>query len=94
MGKVLKIYGKGFKNMGGLCIGHLYWIRQSNTGRKNGIKVRSCTEGACKSVQLHNIDSMCVTALPTQISLDWLIIYIFIFMHTGVDACAHEHTPQ
>ena len=26
-------------------------------------------EGACKSVQLHNIGSMCVTALPTQISL-------------------------
>ena len=27
-------------------------------------------EGAHKSVQLHNIGSMCVTALPTQISLE------------------------
>ena len=26
-------------------------------------------EGARKSVQLHNIGSICVTALPTQISL-------------------------
>ena len=35
-------------------------------------------EGACKSVQLHNIDSMCVTALYSQISLtsgqNWAII--------------------
>ena len=28
-----------------------------------------CMEGACKSVQLHNIGSMCMTALLTQISL-------------------------
>ena len=26
--------------MGGLYIGHLYWIIQRNTGRKNGIKAR------------------------------------------------------
>ena len=26
--------------MRGLYIGHLYWIIQRNTGRKNGIKVR------------------------------------------------------
>ena len=50
MEKVLKIYGKSFKNMGGLYSGHLYWIIQRNTGRKNGIKVRCCTESACKSV--------------------------------------------
>ena len=31
---------KVFKNMGGLYTGHLYWIIQRNTGRKNGIKVR------------------------------------------------------
>ena len=59
--------------MGELYIGHLYWIIQRNTGRKNGIKVTClhavCTEAACKSVQLPNIGSMCVTALPTQISL-------------------------
>ena len=82
MEKVLKIYGKSFKYMRGLYIGHLYWIMQRNTGRKNGIKVRClhnvlhavCTEGACKSVLLHNIGSVCVTALPTQISLTtrWL----------------------
>ena len=59
---------KSFKNMGGLYIGHLYWIIQRKTGRKNGINVRCSTEGARKSVQLHNIGSMCVTALPTQIS--------------------------
>ena len=29
-----------------------------------------CTEGACKSVLLHNIGSMCVTSLPTQISMN------------------------
>ena len=40
MEKVLKIYGKSCKNMGGLYIGHLYWIIQRNTGRKNGIKAR------------------------------------------------------
>ena len=28
MEKVLKIYGKSFKNMGGFYIGHLYWIIQ------------------------------------------------------------------
>ena len=28
-----------------------------------------CMEGAHKSVQLHNIGSLCMTALPTQISL-------------------------
>ena len=71
--KALKIYGKSFKNKEGLYIGHLYWIIQRNTGGKNGIKVRClhavCMEGARKSVQLHNIGSMCVTALPTQISL-------------------------
>ena len=39
-----------FKYMGGLYIGHLYWIIQRNTGIKNGIKVRCCTEGARKSV--------------------------------------------
>ena len=48
--KVLKLYGKSFKNMGGLYIRHLYWIIQRNTRRKNGIKVRCCTEGALKSV--------------------------------------------
>ena len=69
MEKFLKIYGNSFKNMGGFYIGYLYWIIQRNTGRKNGIKVRCCTEGARKSVWLHNIGSMCVTALPTQISL-------------------------
>ena len=62
--------------MEGVYIGHLYWIIQRNTGRKNGIKVRClhilhtvCMEGACKSVQLYNIGSMCMAALPTQISL-------------------------
>ena len=42
-----------------------------NTGRKNGINVRCLLhilhgmEDACKSVQqLHNIGSMCVTAIP------------------------------
>ena len=48
--KVLKIYGKSFKSMGGIYIGHLYWIIQRNTRRKNGIKVRCCGAGACKSV--------------------------------------------
>ena len=28
-----------------------------------------CMEGACKSVQLHNIGSVCVASLPTEISL-------------------------
>ena len=57
--------------MGGLYIGHLYWIVQRNTGTKNEIEARClhilhavCMEGACKSVQLHNIGSMCVMALP------------------------------
>ena len=67
------------QNMGGLWKQFLkyeriiywtfYWMIQRNTGRKNGIKVRVFMEGACKSVQLHNIGSMCMTALPTQISL-------------------------
>ena len=48
--KILKTYGKSSKNMGGLYIGHLYRIIERNTRRKNGIKVRCCMEGACKSV--------------------------------------------
>ena len=50
---------KVLKNMGGLYIGHLYWIIQRNTGT-----YAVCTEGSRKSVQLQNIGSMCVTALP------------------------------
>ena len=30
-------------------------------------------EGAHKSVQLHNIGSMCMTSLPSQISLLWIL---------------------
>ena len=35
--------------MRGLYIGHLYWIIQRNTGRKNGIKVR-CLYGRCMQI--------------------------------------------
>ena len=41
--------GKSSKNMGGLYIGHLYWMIQRNTGRKNGIKVR-CLYGRCTQI--------------------------------------------
>ena len=62
-------------------------------------------EGAHKSVQLHNIGSMCMTALPTQISLPelWediclslimnlkkLVMYKCVVVHIGKNA-AYEN---
>ena len=52
-----------------------HWKKEWNYGKMFAyIACCFCTEGAHKSVQLHNIGSMCVTALPTQISLVWPLI--------------------
>ena len=41
-----------------------------------------CMAGALKSVQLHNIGSMCVTVLPTQISL---VVSAYLFQYDWND---------